>query len=80
MTYVLYIVNIMASDDMAPCVARVSATMVITMLDRIHSVPTRRVLLRNGPDEIGSSHIHNILHMNGNDLFDIEARTLWLSM
>ena len=40
MTYLMYIVNIMADDDdLATQGARASATMMLTMLNRINSVP-----------------------------------------
>ena len=38
--YLFYIVNITAADDLARQGARVSTTMVLTMLNRINSVPT----------------------------------------
>ena len=39
--YLFYIVNIMGADDLATQGARASATMILTMLDRINSVPAR---------------------------------------
>ena len=40
-TYLFYIVNIMAADDLSTQGARASATMILTMLHHIHWVPTR---------------------------------------
>ena len=39
MTCLFYMYNIIAADDLAPCVARVSATLIYAMLYRINSVP-----------------------------------------
>ena len=36
-----YIVNIMAADDLATQGARASASMILTLLNRINSVPAR---------------------------------------
>ena len=41
MTYVFYIVKIMAVDDLAMQGARASATIILTMLNQINLVPTR---------------------------------------
>ena len=38
-TYLFNMVNIMCADVLAPCVARASATMILTTLTRIKSVP-----------------------------------------
>ena len=41
MTYLFYIVNIMAADDLATEGARASATMIVIMLNQIDSFPAR---------------------------------------
>ena len=41
LTYLFYIANIMASDALAPRVARASAAIIFTILNRINSVPVR---------------------------------------
>ena len=46
-TYLYYIVNIMADDDLAMKGDRASATMIFTMMNQINSVPTRQGLRFN---------------------------------
>ena len=41
MTYLFYVFNKMAADDLATQGARASATMILTLLNRINSVPAR---------------------------------------
>ena len=41
MTYLVYIVNIMAADDLATQGARASATMTLALLNRDNSAPVR---------------------------------------
>ena len=41
MTYLFYIVNIMAADGLATQGATASATTILNMLNRINSVPAR---------------------------------------
>ena len=44
-TYLFYIVNIMGADGLATEGARVSATIILTMLNQINSVPARQGLI-----------------------------------
>ena len=40
-TYIFYIVNVMAADILATQESKASATMILTILNRIKSVPAR---------------------------------------
>ena len=49
-SYLSEMINIMSADSLAPCVARTSATMILTMLNQHNSARTLKVIICFSPD------------------------------
>ena len=65
MTYLFYIVNIIAVDDLVTQGARASATMIFIMLNRINSAPARKGLMYHYQLGINPLAIHTYIQQFG---------------